>query len=147
MHRARTNTLLTLWRRRRKLHDISRRPDLLLLGRVHRSSAEPVKGCPLAREAFDRGKIVCVHSGQRRGCGGCAFAGVGTVRRLGCSDPYSCRNLGTPESRVSHPDFEYEPRACGVLYSKIIIFQKSIEIIYIIYIAIIIIQLLTFKSL
>jgi len=33
------------------------------------------------------------------------------------------------------------------LYSKIIIFQKSIEIIYIIYIAIIIIQLLTFKSL
>ncbi len=31
--------------------------------------------------------------------------------------------------------------------SKIIIFQKSIEIIYIIYIAIIIIQLLTFKSL
>jgi len=34
-----------------------------------------------------------------------------------------------------------------VLYSKIIIFQKSIEIIYIIYIAIIIIQLLTFKSL
>jgi hypothetical protein len=35
----------------------------------------------------------------------------------------------------------------GLLYSKIIIFQKSIEIIYIIYIAIIIIQLLTFKSL
>ena len=34
-----------------------------------------------------------------------------------------------------------------ILYSKIIIFQKSIEIIYIIYIAIIIIQLLTFKSL
>ena len=33
------------------------------------------------------------------------------------------------------------------MYSKIIIFQKSIEIIYIIYIAIIIIQLLTFKSL
>jgi len=33
------------------------------------------------------------------------------------------------------------------LYSKIIIFQKPIEIIYIIYIAIIIIQLLTFKSL
>ena len=34
----------------------------------------------------------------------------------------------------------------GVLSSKIIIFQKSIEIIYIIYIAIIIIQLLTFKT-
>jgi len=32
------------------------------------------------------------------------------------------------------------------LSSKIIIFQKSIEIIYIIYIAIIIIQLLTFKT-
>ena len=33
-----------------------------------------------------------------------------------------------------------------LLSSKIIIFQKSIEIIYIIYIAIIIIQLLTFKT-
>ena len=94
---------------------LRRRLDLHLtsfwVGSTGRSSrsAEPVKGRPVAREAVGRGNIVCVHSGQRRGCALARESGTGddsvilTPTRAEISEPPKVESVIPISSAQSTP--------------------------------------------